>query len=238
MTSLVDEQGFNQGYALTKAQNRRLARRTEAMLAEMGAPFSRTVRILELGCGTGEVACLLAKMPNVTVVGMDRSPLFIRQAETSHAAPNLSFVTADIVTDIGSIAEESCEFVVGNGVLHHVHADLNAVLSNLRRILKPGGKLIFWEPNYLNPYIFGIFTFAPLRRLARLEPAEMAFSPGLVAGKLRALGMSETRVDTRDFLLPNTPDFLIGTAIGIGGALEKIPGVRAWAQSLFIVSIK
>ncbi len=238
MTSLVDEQGFNQGYALTRAQQRRLGRRTEAMLAAMGAPFPQPVQILELGCGTGEVALQLAQAPNTEVLGLDRSARFIRQAAATHGAPNLRFTTADIVADLPDYPDESYDFIVGNGVLHHVQGDFDRVLPNLKRMLKPGGKLVFWEPNYLNPFIYLIFTFGWLRRMAQLEPGEMAFSPRDIKRRLGALGMARTTVQTRDFLLPNTPGWLIGTAISLGHGLERVPVVRAWAQSLFLVSVK
>jgi ubiquinone/menaquinone biosynthesis C-methylase UbiE len=32
--------------------------------------------------------------------------------------------------------------------LHHTHPHMNACLDELMRVLKPGGKVIFWEPNY------------------------------------------------------------------------------------------
>ncbi len=238
MTSLVDEQGFNQGYALTKAQQRRLGRRTEAMLAAMGAPFARPVRILELGCGTGEVAFQLAQAPNTEVLGLDRSARFMEQAAAAHVAPNLRFLAADIVGDLPAFPDESYDFIVGNGVLHHVQGDFDRVLPNLKRLLKPGGKLVFWEPNYLNPFIYLIFTFPWLRRRAQLEPGEMAFSPREIRRRLDSLGMARTTVQTRDFLLPNTPDWLIGTAVSLGHGLERLPGLRAWAQSLFLVATK
>lgn len=235
MASIIDERGFNQGFELTKAQRIRLRRRAEAIAAEV-TPRKPKAQILEIGCGTGELAAELVQLTEAHVTGVDLSTKFIELAKAQHHHENLSFKVADL-SKASPASEHDCyDYIVGNGILHHLHQHLDSVLPSLRRWLRPGGRLIFWEPNLLNPYVWLIFSFSPFRRLAKLEPDEMAFTPAFITKKLIATGFYPTRVKTRDFLLPNTPDFLIRPAIESGKCLEKTPGICRLAQSVFIVA--
>ena len=53
------------------------------------------VHILELGCGTGELAFELAKIAGARVTGVDRSQKFIDYASANYRQPNLRFLVAD-----------------------------------------------------------------------------------------------------------------------------------------------
>lgn len=86
----------------------------------------------------------------------------------------------------------------------------------------------------MNPYVYLIFSLSALRRVAKLEPNEMAVTPRFIRQKLRQAGFERVEITTRDFLLPNTPDFLIRPTIAAGVALEKIPLARSLAQSIFL----
>jgi hypothetical protein len=48
------------------------------------------------------------------------------------------------------------------------------------------------------------------------------------------MAFKEITVEYRDFLLPNTPHFLIKPFIFIGSFIEKIPLLKAMSQSIFI----
>ncbi len=238
MASIVDERGFNQGFKFTKAQHIRLQRRAESIVAEMHLPESlearKHIHILELGCGTGELALQLAQLTGVRVTGVDLSAKFIAQATAAHSHPGLRFIVADLSNANPASEQEQYHYIVGNGILHHLYYHLDSFLPALARWLMPGGRLIFWEPNLRNPYIYLIFSFSFFRRLARLEPDEMAFTTTFIRRRLTASGFYDVQADTRDFLLPNTPALLIRPVIGLGRVLEKIPLVRCWAQSVFL----
>lgn len=238
MASIVDERGYNQGFKPTPAQAIRLQRRAAALVQEMrlpGAPEERArIHILEIGCGMGEVACQLAQLTGARVTGIDLSAKFISHAAAAHAHPNLRFVVADLSKESPASEKEQYHYIVGNGILHHLYYHLDSFLPALARWLAPGGRVIFWEPNLHNPYIYLIFSFPAFRRLARLEPDEMAFTPAFIRRKLVAAGFYDVEVDTRDFLLPNTPACLIRPVVALSRGLERIPLVRCWAQSVFL----
>ena len=236
MASIVDERGYNQGFKLTPAQQLRLRRRAEAIVAAL--PTAPRPRLLELGCGTGELAHELSLLTAGQVTGVDLSELFITQARAKFPRPNLDFRVVDLTREFPATDSDGYDAITGNGILHHLYHHLDTVLPALHRWLRPGGRLIFWEPNLWNPYVWTIFTWAPARRWAKLEPDEMAFTTGFIRPKLARAGFTGIRVDTRDFLLPNTPDALIRPVIAVSDVLDRIPLVNRTAQSLFLVAEK
>jgi SAM-dependent methyltransferase len=242
MASIIDERGYNQGFVHNPAQTLRLRRRAEAIVAALFLPVSvkerRGVHILELGCGTGELAHELAELTESHITGVDLSALFINQARENYQRPNLDFIVADLTRQIPAAGQDRYHAITGNGILHHLYHHLDTVLPALHRWLRPGGRLIFWEPNLWNPYIWAIFSFAPMRRVANLEPDEMAFTSRFIRSKLERAGFTDIKVATRDFLLPNTPATLIRPVVALGDRLDRIPLLNRLAQSLFIVAEK
>jgi len=242
MANIVDERGYNQIFKPSPIQSLRCRRRAEAVVREMrlpDAPEERArIQILEIGCGMGEMAHQLALLTGARVTGVDLSPQFIEHARAVYPHPNLTFAVTDLNREFPASPSDRYQFIVGNGILHHLYQQLDSFFPGLARWLAPGGRLIFWEPNLWNPYVYLIFTVPFLRRLARLEPDEMAFTSRVITRKLHAAGFDSIHATTRDFLLPNTPAFLAGPLIRLGGWLEQVPGVRRLAQSVFVVATR
>ena len=239
MANIVDERGYNQIFAPSPAQALRLHRRAEAIIQALPpASGSEPRRILELGCGMGELAHELATLTESRVTGVDLSERFIGHARATYQRPNLDFLVADLTREVPVAEQDRYHAITGNGILHHLYHHLDTVLPALHRWLRPGGRLIFWEPNLWNPYVWTIFTWGPVRRMAKLEPDEMAFTSAFIRTKLERAGFGTIRVDTRDFLLPNTPDALIRPVIAVSDVLDRVPLVNRTAQSLFFVAEK
>ncbi|MBW7895639.1 MAG: methyltransferase domain-containing protein [Opitutaceae bacterium] len=237
MANIVDEQGHNQIFAPGPAQALRLRRRAAAIIQALPANAGPR-HLLELGCGMGEMARQLAEQTDAHVTGVDISEKFIAHARAEHRRPNLDFMLADLTRQIPAAGADRYDAITGNGILHHLYHHLDTVLPALRRWLKPGGRLIFWEPNLWNPYVWLIFSFAPLRLKAKLEPDEMAFTPRYIHRRLHTAGYVNIRVTTRDFLLPNTPTGLVPPVVAASDLLDRIPLVNRLAQSLFLVAEK
>lgn len=233
MASIVDDRGFNQGFELVKSTEVRMRRRATWMLNEMNTSLQGSV--LEIGCGTGEVSYWMAQQSPLHILGTDLCVPFIDEAKKKFLLPNLSYEVLDF-NKPEQVQGRTFDYIVGNGILHHLYYHLDDALRTLHQLLKPGGKIIFMEPNIYNPYCAFIFNYA--RKWANLEPDEMAFSKSFIENKLHATGFSQVDVQYKDFLLPGIPDFFIQPSIAAGNVLEKMPLVKMVSQSLFIVATK
>jgi len=231
MRSVRDESGYNQGWTGGLSTQIRGERRCDLMMTKMTP--DRAKKVLEIGCGRGEIARRLAARTGMDVLGVDRSERFVAEANSKVADSNIQFKVLDF-TKPEDILERRFDYVVGNGILHHLYYNLIPSLQAMRALLVDGGRILFMEPNLHNPYVYLLFTSRRLRRLAKLEPDEMAFSKRFIGQHLHLAGFKEIEVEYRDFLLPGVPDLAIRPLIGFGNIAEKIPGVKHLAQSLFI----
>jgi SAM-dependent methyltransferase len=108
---------------------------------------SRAVRILDLGCGTGQLAFrLLDSLPAAEVVGLDISAANIHAAnETRRTRPDqnqLRFIEADYLTFDGG----PFDVVVTDGVLHLIPVDDEPLVRKLAADTGAGGVLIVCMP--------------------------------------------------------------------------------------------
>lgn len=109
-------------------------------------------RILDLGCGAGQDAYILAQLvgEHGSVVGVDATPeqLAIARTHTDwhrerFGYANVSFLDGDI-TQLDRLGLEAASFdvIVSNCVINLVE-DKAAVFAGARALLKPGGELYF-----------------------------------------------------------------------------------------------
>lgn len=235
MASIIDDRGFNQGFELVKSTEVRMRRRADWMTAAMQNDKAKCV--LEIGCGTGEVSFWIAEKTKHRVLGTDLCVPFIENAKKNLVLPNLQFEVLDF-NNPTQIKGRKFDYIIGNGILHHLYYHLDSALVTLQNLLDDGGKIIFMEPNIYNPYVYCIFSFPFLRKLTHLEPDEMAFSKSFITKKLQQADYKNIKVEYKDFLLPGIPDFLITPSVVIGDVLEKIPLIKNVSQSIFISAEK
>jgi SAM-dependent methyltransferase len=222
-------------WAENKSTDLRTERRSDYWLSQMQIEPSKT--ILEIGCGSGIKAYNLARKSGMNVLATDIDPEYIEEAKRDYQLPNLKFMVVDS-TELDRTIEGSYDYIVGNGILHHLYHHIDGAFTNMLRILKPNGKIIFIEPNIYNPFVHVIFSYPYFRKKAHLDPDEMAFSKSFVTGKLLKAGYVDVKVEYKDFLLPGIPEFLIKPSIVVGDVLEKIPLIKNVSQSIFISATK
>lgn len=213
----------------------RMRRRTRLVLNE--TEHSSSKRILEIGCGTGEMSYWMAQNTVAQVVGSDICAPFVQLANEKFHLPNLSYTVLDF-NKANEWPDKNFNYIVGNGILHHLYNNLDESLASMRGLLTVGGKLVFIEPNIYNPYIYAIFSSQLLRKWANLEPEEMAFSKTFITQKLAQAGYTDIQVDYKDFLLPGIPTYLVNPSIALGRVLEKAPVLKKLSQSIFIRAVK
>jgi ubiquinone/menaquinone biosynthesis C-methylase UbiE len=96
---------------------------------------------LEVGCGAGEFARLLAKRCE-RVVAVDLSPRMIEAAKArSKDHPNIEYLVADAASR--EFPSERFDCAVSIATLHHM--PLSPMLAKMRDALKPGGTLILLD---------------------------------------------------------------------------------------------
>jgi ubiquinone/menaquinone biosynthesis C-methylase UbiE len=118
-------------------------------------------RVLEVGCGTGEIA-LRAKArtgPTGSVAGIDPSPEMIAVARQKAARANLDIDYRVAGAEALPFADATFDVVLSSLMMHHLPEDLKPrALAEIRRVLKPSGRLL-------------VVDFAvPASRLGRLQP--------------------------------------------------------------------
>lgn len=113
-----------------------------------GEPAAQT-RVLELGCGPGFYSCqIAARFPSVSVLGVDRSARQLACAQQKAQEQNLrncSFET-DNVLDL-SHEDETFDALLA-ARLFTVLPDQKHAVSEMYRVLRPGGRCFIAEPRY------------------------------------------------------------------------------------------
>lgn len=99
--------------------------------------------ILDLGCGSGRFSFLFEEFQPKSILGIDFSEEMINIARElgSQRKSNVEFIQGDI-EDLSSIAAESIDFVFSSTVLHFIQ-NIDGVLKEIHRVLKPKGDCIF-----------------------------------------------------------------------------------------------
>jgi ubiquinone/menaquinone biosynthesis C-methylase UbiE len=128
--------------------------------------------VLDLGCGTGELARELASK-GLHVVGCDISAEMLSLAAHDSTAPDVHWIQLN--TGWTALPFEACAFdvIAASSVLEYV-ADPAAVLHECARVLRHGGTLVCTVPNICHP----------VRWLEAIAQAGTSRSAALVVGRV------------------------------------------------------
>jgi SAM-dependent methyltransferase len=131
-----------------------------------GAPLAKQ-RVLDCGCGAGEyVRALLALGADAHGVEFDAAKIAAGRAHAPELAARIA------VGDLEALAFPDASFDVAllNEVLEHVPDDA-AALREVRRVLRPDGRLVILSPTRLYPFeTHGVFWRGTNRRVSHLAP--------------------------------------------------------------------
>lgn len=175
-------------------------------------------RVLEVGCGMGRYTLLLDRM-GVAVEGFDLSQVLLDRLR-AYAGDGSA-----IPLHCADVADPPVEFdgrydaVVGFFMLHHLH-DLDACFAGMSRVLAPGGRAVFLEPNPYNPLYY----------------AQIALTPGMtwqgdrgiiqmrrrrIAAAMRRAGLDEFSLDRFGAF----PPFISNRPLGrrLEAVIERVP---------------
>ena len=190
-------------------------------------------RVLDWGCGYGQVTALLREE------GIDVVPFDYREGlESPTVAPLERFPGIDVHLSSDSVVlpfdDEAFDTVLSCGVLEHVQ-DPDASLEEIRRVLRPGG--MFYVTNLPNRYSY-------TERVARL--LGLYYHGRLPNDRVYTRGTARELLERHRFqiqeirLVHMLPLTLGGPARPIwttSRALERVPGLNLAATSLEVVAV-
>ena len=189
-----------------------LTRRRIALAQELCA----SGRVLDVGCGTGG---LLAQMPSrYERVGVDVSEGMLEQARARGIEVHQAGAEALPFPDA------SFDLAMTFAVLHHlIERELvRRAVAEMCRVVRPGGAVLIWDHNPLNPYWPLLMKRLPQDRGdERLVPAKI-----LLEG-VRAAGMTDVKLERVTFVPDFTPRRALRRAVQVEGLLERLPGIRS-----------
>jgi len=108
--------------------------------------------VLECACGAGKLTTVLAEQAK-SVRSFDISPQSVRITMQRVEKKHLTNVKVDVASmEELPYEDESFDIVVGLFILHHL-ADLEQGIRQVFRVLKPGGKAVFYETSGGNPIL-------------------------------------------------------------------------------------
>lgn len=142
--AFFDSHGASNAYdVFSPATNERLM---DIVVRLSGLP--KGARIADLGCGSGVFSNVL-RQRGYNCTGVDLSPALIRIAKEKY--PGIEFIEGDV--EHLPFADASFDGVLLAGVVHHFE-EHSAFLAEVKRILKPGGKFVAFDPNRMNPAMY------------------------------------------------------------------------------------
>jgi ubiquinone/menaquinone biosynthesis C-methylase UbiE len=162
---------------------RTLARRFTRMIAP-----DRPLRLLDVGCGTGQSRRLYAQYVKL-YAGIDLSYEALRFARQQ--APDSHWARADAC--VLPFADGAFDVVAFSSVLHHI-PDYASALREALRVLRPGGQVFAFDPNLLHPAM-ALFRHpaSPLYLSAGVSPNERPLTSGALRHAFTSAGFLDVR---------------------------------------------
>ena len=122
-----------------------IGRALEALIAQAGLLPGHAV--LDIGCGTGTLVSRIARtQPGVVITGLDPDPHALARARRKASRAGLRASFEQGFAEALPFGEGAFDRVFSSMMFHHLHRDVRpAVLAEVRRVLKPGGRLEFLD---------------------------------------------------------------------------------------------
>lgn len=175
-------------------------------------------RVLEVGCGMGRYTLILAQR-GVWVEGLDLSEVLLdRLREFDGGRYNISLHCADVLRAPETL-QGQFDVVVGFFTLHHLH-HLAGCFEAMARLVKPGGRVAFLEPNPYNILYYLQMLITP-GMTWQGDGGMIRMRPGLIFRAMQDAGFTSPELKRFGFF----PPFVANKAWGacLESYLERLP---------------
>jgi SAM-dependent methyltransferase len=151
-------------------------------------PLDEPVRVLDLGCGTGNYADLVQRATGAVVCGVEPSAGMLEKARQKNAALVLKQGNAASIP----FEKAQLDFVYMTDVIHHV-PDLRAMFAEIRRVLRPEGKICIVTQSHAQIALRPIARFFP--GTVQVDQSRYPDIPAII-GAAQACGFALLREET------------------------------------------
>ena len=202
--------GYLHGYT-PQEQDRlyRQARHLEYVVHDR-LPFRRSSKLLEVGCGVGaQTEILLRHFPDLRITGIDRAQANLDRAKErlsaiQWASKRYRFECAE--ADSLAFEADSYDAAFLCWILEHV-ADPARVLSEVRRVLRPGSPIVVTEVQnatfFLDPYSPATWRFWMAFNDHQVELGGDPFVGAKLGNLLQAIGYRDVVTEVKTIHLDN-----------------------------------
>ena len=124
--------------------------------------------VLEYGCGSAIQGLQIAASAN-SLTGIDISDVAVDDAARAAAERGLANTRYERMdAEDLTFDDASFDLVFGRGIIHHL--DLDRSFTSIARVLRPGGRAVFWEPLGHNPLLNRYRDWTPEARTPDEHP--------------------------------------------------------------------
>ncbi|MCB1228900.1 MAG: class I SAM-dependent methyltransferase [Verrucomicrobiae bacterium] len=127
--------------------------------------------VLEFGCGPYGYIYDAAPVTR-SATAIDLSPVAIEMSKKKAAGLGVEIDFLEMNCEDLKFEDDSFDLIFGSSILHHLNLD--QTLAEMRRVLRPGGMLVFTEPLGHNPCINLYRKLTPQMRTVDEHPLMMS----------------------------------------------------------------
>ncbi|HUW82127.1 MAG TPA: class I SAM-dependent methyltransferase [Phycisphaerae bacterium] len=218
---------------------------SQVAFIERAIPLKREDKILDLACGYGRHAIILAD-EGYSVVGYDQSPDYVEQANEAAGNANLD-VTFELADMRRLDFTDQFDVVLSmSSSLAFYADDVNAdIIRRMWRALKPGGSFFFDQANvFWAAQFFGAGRHKGSKKLddGRVHHYETTFDPASCVLSRRSVlehqnARTESGWDLRFYTLPELRAIMHRIGFTLAGAHGDYDGSSYASQSMRLITI-
>jgi 2-polyprenyl-3-methyl-5-hydroxy-6-metoxy-1,4-benzoquinol methylase len=198
---------------------------------EFAASLCQGRRVLDLGCGVGYGAALLAERGAASVEGVDVDERTVAEATSRYGSEKVRFTTSDAVDRLRALEPGDVDVVVSFEAIEHL-PDAQAAVERLAALVEAGTAVIVSVPNSRmfeedNEFHVTDFDYESARELLSHIPGIVLLTQFLAEGSV-ITGAGDTYCGPVGFPERGEPEYA-NTIIGVAG-LEEATTTEAVAH--------